>query len=77
VDLYGAACPGHVYTNTVDGTVIRTTDGVHFTPVGGAVLAPKLMPAIVAAGRAQMTGTAGSPGATTTAVRSAGASGTR
>ena len=56
VDLYGAACPDGKYTSTVDGHVIRETDGVHFTAAGGQVLAPKLMPAIVAAGRAQMAG---------------------
>ena len=37
---------------------IRETDGVHFTIAGGEYLAPKIMPAIVAAGRAQMDGTA-------------------
>jgi peptidoglycan/LPS O-acetylase OafA/YrhL len=55
VDLFGAACPGGKYAGTVDGVVIRTaSDGVHFTVAGGEYLAPKLMPAIVASGRAQM-----------------------
>jgi lysophospholipase L1-like esterase len=54
VDLYSAACPGHTFTNTVDGQVIRTTDGVHFTAAGGVLLAPKLMPGIVAAAKAQL-----------------------
>jgi hypothetical protein len=59
VDLFGAACPGGKYAGTVDGVVIRTpNDGVHFTVAGGRYLAPKLMPAIVAAGRAQLAGTA-------------------
>ncbi len=54
VDLDAAACPGGKFTRTVDGEVIRNPDGIHFSPIGGQVLAPKLMPAIVAAGRAQM-----------------------
>jgi hypothetical protein len=40
---------------------IRDTDGVHFTTAGGVYLAPKIMPAIVAAGRAQMAGSATPP----------------
>jgi peptidoglycan/LPS O-acetylase OafA/YrhL len=59
VDLFGAACPGGKYAGTVDGVVVRTPgDGVHFTVAGGRYLAPKIMPAIVAAGRAQLAGTA-------------------
>ncbi len=55
VDLFGAACPGGKYAGTVDGVVVRTpSDGVHFTVAGGQYLAPKIMPAIVAAGRAQL-----------------------
>ncbi len=53
VDLNAAACPGGKYSATVDGVVIRRSDGVHFTNAGGLFLAPKLMPPIVAAGRAQ------------------------
>ena len=53
VDLNAAACPGGKYATTVDGVVLRRTDGVHFTNAGGIWLAPKLMPPIVAAGRAQ------------------------
>ena len=53
VDLDAAACPGGKFTSTVDGDVIRNPDGIHFSPIGGQVLAPKIMPAIVAAGRAQ------------------------
>jgi peptidoglycan/LPS O-acetylase OafA/YrhL len=54
VDLFGAACPGGKFSTTVHGETIRTSDGVHFTDEGGAYLAPKIMPAIVAAGRAQI-----------------------
>ena len=64
VDLFGAACPRGKYAGTVDGVVIRTpNDGVHFTWNAGTYLAPKLMPAIVAAGRAQMAGIANPPSA--------------
>jgi peptidoglycan/LPS O-acetylase OafA/YrhL len=53
VDLEAAACPGGKFATTVDGVVLRRSDGVHFTDAGGIWLAPKLMPPIVAAGRAQ------------------------
>ncbi len=61
VDLFGAACPGGKFASTVHGVTIRATDGVHFTVAGGQYLAPKIMPAIVAAGRAQMAGTGAPP----------------
>ena len=54
VDLNAAACPGGKFTPTLHGEPIRTTDGIHFTDAAGVVLAPDLMPPIVAAGRAQM-----------------------
>ena len=58
VDLFGAACPKGKYAGTVNGVVIRdASDGVHFTVAGGQYLAPRLMPAVVAAGRAQMAAT--------------------
>jgi peptidoglycan/LPS O-acetylase OafA/YrhL len=53
VDLYGAVCPHHTFTSTVHGVVVRTPDGVHFTPQAGQALAPELMPPIVSVGRAQ------------------------
>ncbi len=53
VDLNAAACPRGKFASTVDGVVLRDSDGVHFTYAGGIWLVPKLMPAIVAAGRAQ------------------------
>jgi hypothetical protein len=58
VDLDGAACPGGKYTTTIDGVDVRRTDGIHFTIAGGQLLAPVLMPPIVAAGRAQLAGAA-------------------
>jgi peptidoglycan/LPS O-acetylase OafA/YrhL len=67
-DLDKAACPGGRYASTVDGVVIRTVnDGVHFTPQGGAFVAPAIVPPMVAAGRAQMAG-----GTTPTTAVSAG-----
>jgi hypothetical protein len=54
-DLFAATCPGGKFTTNIDGQAVRRTDGVHFTPIGGAVLGPELMPPIVASGRAQMT----------------------
>jgi hypothetical protein len=56
VDLHAAVCPGGKFTSTIDGVTVRETDGVHFTVAGGQLLAPVLMPPIVAAGRAQMAG---------------------
>jgi hypothetical protein len=56
VDLDGAACPGGKYTTSIDGVGVRRNDGIHFTIAGGQLLAPVLMPPIVAAGRAQMAG---------------------
>jgi lysophospholipase L1-like esterase len=54
VNLGTAACPGGRYSTTKGGVTIRTVDdGVHFSPAGGVVLAPYVMPQIVAAGRAQ------------------------
>jgi peptidoglycan/LPS O-acetylase OafA/YrhL len=53
-NLNAAACPGGRYTATKGGVTIRTvSDGIHFTPAGGVVLAPYIMPEIVASGRAQ------------------------
>jgi len=55
-DLFAAACPGGHYSATKDGVTIRTvSDGIHFTPAGGVLLAPYIMPEIVASGRAQET----------------------
>jgi hypothetical protein len=56
VDLNAAACPGGKFATTVGGVVMRSTDGVHFTTAGGIALVPKLIPPIVAAGRAQAAG---------------------
>jgi hypothetical protein len=71
VDLDGAACPRGKYTASLDGVAARWSDGIHFTIAGGRLLAPVLMPPIVAAGRAQMSGITSNP-ATTTPTTSAG-----
>jgi peptidoglycan/LPS O-acetylase OafA/YrhL len=55
VDLNAATCPGGHYSSKVNGVTIRRADGVHFTtPTGGIYLAPRIMPAIVASGRAEL-----------------------
>lgn len=57
VNLNRVACPGGRYSSTLGDVTIRTVDdGVHFSPEGGVVLAPYVMPQIVAAGRAQAAG---------------------
>jgi peptidoglycan/LPS O-acetylase OafA/YrhL len=56
VDLNAATCPGGKFSTDVDGVAVRRADGVHFTDGAGPVLAPKIMPQIVAAGRAQLAG---------------------
>ena len=65
VDLDAAVCPGGKFTTSLDGVAIRSSDGVHFTDEGGAFLAKDLMPAIVAAGRAQMAASASTTTTTT------------
>jgi peptidoglycan/LPS O-acetylase OafA/YrhL len=63
VDLFGAVCPGGKYAASVGGVSMRRSDGVHFTIAGGQYLAPRLMPAIVATGRAQAAAGAAVPSA--------------
>ena len=59
VDLDAATCPGGHYAANLDGVNVRRSDGVHFTIQGGQYLAPRIMPAVVAAGRAQAAATGG------------------
>ncbi|MGP0032606.1 MAG: acyltransferase family protein [Acidimicrobiales bacterium] len=54
VDLDATVCPNGTFTPTYKGVTIRRPDGVHFTTPAGPVLAPVLMPPILASGRAQM-----------------------
>ncbi len=76
VDLDAAACPGGKFTDTLHGVAFRTTDGVHFTYAGGELVAPNIMPGIVAAGRAQIEAVlrslSASKGTTTTTAAPAG-----
>ena len=77
VDLDAAACPQGNFATTVDGVVMRWTDGVHFTVAGGIALVPRLMPAILASGRAQIAAAraAGAAGTTSTTTTTASAPG--
>jgi peptidoglycan/LPS O-acetylase OafA/YrhL len=54
VNLNAATCPGGKFSTDVDGVAVRRSDGVHFTDRAGGILAPTIMPPIVASGRAQM-----------------------
>jgi peptidoglycan/LPS O-acetylase OafA/YrhL len=58
LNLDALACPGGTYHQYLGGVQVRDADGVHFTVTGGRYLAPKIWPALVAAGRAQMDGVA-------------------
>jgi peptidoglycan/LPS O-acetylase OafA/YrhL len=46
---------GH-FTWTIDGQVMRLSDGVHTTPAAGPYLAPKILPQLAAIGRGDTTG---------------------
>jgi len=48
-DLGQLVSPGGRYAWTIGGVVVRSSDGVHFSPAGGGYVAPRLLPAIVAA----------------------------
>ncbi|HZT65012.1 MAG TPA: SGNH hydrolase domain-containing protein [Acidimicrobiales bacterium] len=50
VDFGAFLSPGGHFSMVVDGTQVRS-DGVHMTPDAGAVLAPWIMPQLVAIGR--------------------------
>jgi hypothetical protein len=65
VDLFGAVCPKGNYATSVDGVAVRASDGIHFSYAAGEVLAPALMPGIIAAGRAQMAQAAAASATTT------------
>jgi hypothetical protein len=54
VDLNSIVCPGGQLTLKLKGVPIRTADGVHFTDTAGSVLAPSILPRIIASGRAEM-----------------------
>jgi peptidoglycan/LPS O-acetylase OafA/YrhL len=80
LDLHSMVCPGGHYQQVIDGVTVRCTDGIHFTvppgisnttgcyatTPGGEWLQPKVVPPMVALGRAQM---AAAPTTTSTAAR--------
>jgi lysophospholipase L1-like esterase len=54
LDFNAMACPGGHYEESLDGTQVRQSDGVHFTFGGGDVFAPKIWPLVAALGRQEM-----------------------
>ena len=44
------AGPGGVYTATVDGIVVRSSDGIHISPAGGELLQREILPGIARLG---------------------------
>jgi lysophospholipase L1-like esterase len=50
-DLNALVSPGGQYASTVDGVVVRSSDGVHFSETSGAVLGPALLPVVRDAAR--------------------------
>ena len=50
-DLNALVSPGGQYGSTVDGVVVRSSDGVHFSDTAGAVVGPALLPVIRDAAR--------------------------
>jgi len=72
VHLHALVCPGGQYQEFQDGVQVRDSDGIHFTITGGRYLAPKIWPAVVEAGRAQMAaGGSGTPSSALDKLRSA------
>ncbi len=52
IDLNKLVDPGGRYQQVIDGVTVRSTDGVHFTKVGGEWLQPDILPAAAALGLA-------------------------
>ncbi len=50
-DLATILSPGDHFAPSIGGTVMRCSDGVHFTPAAGSVVATKLFPVLVPLGR--------------------------
>jgi hypothetical protein len=57
-DLNALVSPGGRFTSAINGRAIRTSDGVHFSPAGGAYVAPYLLPLVAKLGRAAAAGRA-------------------
>ena len=58
-DLNALVSPGGQYTSTVNGVVVRSSDGVHFSSNAGAIVAPALMPVVRGVARPATTLSAG------------------
>ena len=55
-DLHAQVCPHGVFHAELGGVLVRSADGVHFSPAGGAYLGPRVWPFIARIGRAQRAG---------------------
>ncbi|GAC1542362.1 MAG: acyltransferase family protein [Acidimicrobiales bacterium] len=55
-DLNAAVSPGAKFASVLDGVVVRSSDGVHFSPESGGFLAPRLFPIVTTAGHAALDG---------------------
>ena len=51
VDLFGMVCPKGKFSSSIDGVVVRSPDGIHFSLAGGNLLAAKILPTIEKLGR--------------------------
>lgn len=49
--LGSIVCPGGTFRRQIDGVAVRAPDGVHFTATAGAVLGPRIWPAVLEAAR--------------------------
>jgi hypothetical protein len=51
-DLHGLVSPGGHFASVINGRAVRSSDGVHFSPEGGALVGAHLFPRIVASAHA-------------------------
>jgi hypothetical protein len=50
IDLNHMLAPGGAYAATVDGVVVRSSDGIHISPAGGELLQSEILPDIALIG---------------------------
>jgi hypothetical protein len=50
IDLNHMLAPGGAYAATVDGVVVRSSDGIHISPAGGELLQSEILPDIAQIG---------------------------
>jgi hypothetical protein len=50
MDLNHMLAPGGAYAATVDGVVVRSSDGIHISPAGGELLQSEILPGIAQLG---------------------------